>query len=68
MWGSIICGLGPFIHWGPRPEPRKVIAEEGYSQVQNSLGTQSRTIQSSACPRSPWKEGQKRYRNSLEKI
>ena len=28
MWGPIICGPGPFFHWGPRPEPRKVIAED----------------------------------------
>ena len=47
-------------------------AEKGYNpgsviQVQNSLGTQPRTIQSSACPRSHKEEGQKRYRNSLGK-
>ena len=28
MWGPIICGPGPFIHWGSRPEPRKVIAKD----------------------------------------
>ena len=47
-------------------------AEKGYNpgsviQVQNSLGTQPRTIQSSACPRSHKEEGQKQYRNSLGK-
>ena len=50
----------------------KARAEEGYSpgsviRVQNSLGTQPRTIQYSACPGSHWKERQKRYRSSLEK-
>ena len=28
LWGLIICGPGPFLHWGPRPEPRKVMAED----------------------------------------
>ena len=50
----------------------KARAEKGYNpgsiiQVQNSLRTQPRTIQSSACPRSHRKEGQKQYRNSLGK-
>ena len=67
MWGPIVCGPGPFIHWG-----LKARAEKGYSsgsviQVQNSLGTQPRTIQSSACPRSHKKKGQKWYRNNLGK-
>ena len=61
LWPWPIYSLGP-----------KARAEKGYSpgsviQVQNSLGTQLRTIQSSACPRSHKKEGQKRYRNSLGK-
>ena len=67
MWGPIICGPGPFIHWG-----LKARAEKGYSlgsviQVQNSFGTQPRTIQSSACSRSHRKEGQKWYRKQLGK-
>ena len=37
MWGPIICGPSPFLHWGPRPEPRKGIAEDdsvlGISEV-----------------------------------
>ena len=46
LWPWPIYSLGP-----------KARVEEGYSsdsviQVQNSLGTQPRTIQSSACPRS----------------
>ena len=28
LWGPIICGPDPFIHWGPRPEPRKVIVQD----------------------------------------
>ena len=28
LWGPIICGSGPFLHWGPRPEPRKGIAKD----------------------------------------
>ena len=28
LWGPIICDPGPFLHWGLRPEPRKVIAED----------------------------------------
>ena len=67
MWGPIVCGPGPFIHWG-----LKARAEKGYNpgsviQVQNSLRTQPRTIQSSACPRSHRKEGQKWYRKQLGK-
>ena len=60
-WANPIYSLGP-----------KARAEKGYSpgslkQVQNSLGTQPRTIQSSACPRSHKKKGQKWYRNNLGK-
>ena len=60
-WPWPIYSLGP-----------KARAEKGYSpglviQVQNSLVTQSRTIRSSAGPRSHRKEGQKRHRNSLGK-
>ena len=67
MWGPIVCGPGPFIHWG-----LKARAEKGYSpgsviQVQNGLGTQPRTIQFSACPRSHREEGQKWYRKQLGK-
>ena len=36
-------------------------------QVQNSIGIQPRTIQSSASPKSPRKKGQKWYRNNLGK-
>ena len=61
LWGPIICGPGPFLHWGPRPKPRKG------NKSPNRLETQPRVILSSAYPRSPWKEGQKRYRNSLGK-
>ena len=61
LWPWPIYSLGP-----------KARVEESYGpgsvvQVQNSLETQPRTIQSSTCLRSHWKEGQKRYRNSLEK-
>ena len=28
LWGPIICSPDPFLDWGPRPEPRKVIAED----------------------------------------
>ena len=67
MWGPIIRGPGPFISWGPKAQ-----AEEGYGpgsaiQVRNSLGTQPRTIQSLACPRSHKKKEQKWYRNNLGK-
>ena len=37
------------------------------SKSPNSLEIQPRMILSSAYPRSPWKKGQKRYRNSLGK-
>ena len=61
LWPWPIYSLGP-----------KARAEKGYSpgsviQVQNSLGTQPRTRQSSAYPRSHRKEGQKWYKNSLGK-
>ena len=61
--------LWPWPIYSLRPKAR---AEKGYSpgsviQVQNSLGTQPRTIQSSACPRSHRKEGQKWYRKQLGK-
>ena len=50
-------GPAPFIRWGPKAQ-----AEEGYGpdavmQVQHSIGIQSRTIQSSASPKSPRKKG-----------
>ena len=58
-----ICGAQqyfgpvPFIRWGPKAQ-----AEEGYGpdtvmQVQNNIGIQPRTIQSSANPKSPRKKG-----------
>ena len=61
LWPWPIYSLGP-----------KARAEKGYSpgsviQVQNSLGIQLRTIQSSACPKSPQKKGKKWYRNNLGK-
>ena len=61
LWPWPIYSLGP-----------KARAEKGYSPgsvipVQNSLGTRPRTIQSSACPRSHRKEGQKRHKNNLGK-
>ena len=28
LWGPIICGPGPLLHWDPRPEPRRDIAED----------------------------------------
>ena len=67
VWGPIIRGPGRFICRGPKAQ-----AEEGYGlgsaiQVRDGLGTQPRTIQSSACPRSHEKKGQKWYRNNLEK-
>ena len=67
LWGPIIRGPGPFIRWGLKAQ-----AEEGYGpcsaiQLRNSLRIQPRAIQSSACPRSHRKEGQKRYKTNLEK-
>ena len=61
-WANPIYSLGP-----------KARAEKGYSpgslkQVQNGIGTQPRTTQSSACPRSHKKKGQEWYRNNLGKI
>ena len=67
MGPNKLLGPGPFIQRG-----LKVQAEKGNSsglviQVQNNLGTQPRTIQSSACPRSHKKEGQKWYRKQFGK-
>ena len=61
LWPWPIYSLGP-----------KARAEKGYSpgslkQVQNGLETQSRTTQSSACPRSHKKKGQEWYGNNLGK-
>ena len=71
FWGAIV---GPNSLWpwsiyllGPKAWAEKGYSPESIIQVQNSLGTQPRTIQSSACPGSHRKEGQKRYRNSLGK-
>ena len=69
---NVIVGPNSWWPWPIYSLGPKARAEKGYSsgsviQVQNSLGAQSRTIQSSACPRSHRKEGQKRYRNSLGK-
>ena len=38
MWGPIICGPGPLTHWGPRPEPRKVIAKDRQYKYKIVLG------------------------------
>ena len=67
VWGPIIRGPIPFIHWGPRPRVEKGYSPGSLKQVQNNLGTQPRTIQSSACPRPHKKEGQKWYKNNLGK-
>ena len=67
LWGPTIIGPAPFVRWSPKAQ-----AEEGYGpgtvmQIQNSIGKQPRTIQSSARPKFPRKKGQKRYRNNLGK-
>ena len=59
LWGPIVCGPGTFIHWGLKARAEKGDSPGSLIQVQNSLGTQPRTIQSSACPRSHKKKGQK---------
>ena len=67
MWGPIVCGPGPFIHWGLKARVEKGYSPGSVIPVQNSLGTRPRTIQSLACSRSHRKEGQKRHRNNLGK-
>ena len=57
LWGPIIRGPGPFIRWGPKAQAEEGDGPDSAIQVQNSHGTQSRTIQSSACPRSHKKKG-----------
>ena len=69
LWGLIVCGPGPFIHWGLKARAEKCYSPGSVIQVQNGLGTQPRTIQSSACPRSHRKEGKKMvYKTAWEKI
>ena len=67
MWGPIVCGPGPFIYWSLKARAEKGCSPGSVIQVQNSFGTQPRTIQSLACPRSHRKEGQKWYRKQLGK-
>ena len=67
LWGPIIRGPGPFIRWGPKAQAEKGDGLGSAIQVRNSLGTQSRTTQSSACPRSHKEKWQKWYGNNLEK-
>ena len=38
VWGPIVCGPGPFIHWGLRPEPRRVIAQDRLYKYKIVLG------------------------------
>ena len=38
LWGPIICGPDPFIHWSSRPEPRKVIAQDRWYKYKIVLG------------------------------
>ena len=65
LWGPIIRGPGPFIRWGPKAQAEEGDGTGSAIQVRNSLGTQPRTIQSSACPRSHKKKWQKWYKNNL---
>ena len=67
MWGPIIRGPGPFIRWDPKAQAEEGDGPGSAIQVRNSLGTQPRTTQSSACSRSHNKKGQKWYRNNLGK-
>ena len=67
MWGPVIRGPSPFIRWGPKTQAEEGGGPGSAMQVRNDLGTQPRTTQSSACPRSHKKKGQKWYRNNLGK-
>ena len=67
MWGPVIREPGPFIRWGPKVQAEGDDGSGSAMQVRNSLGTQPRTTQSSACPRSHKKKGQKWYRDNLRK-
>ena len=67
LWGPIIRGPDPFIRQGPKAQAEEGDGPGSAIQVRDSLGTQPRTIQSSACSRSHKKKGQKWYRNNLGK-
>ena len=48
LWGPIIRGPGPFTCWGPKAQAEEGDGPGSTIQIRSILGTQPRTIQSSA--------------------
>ena len=48
LWGPMIRGPGPFTCWGPKAQVEEGDGPGSAMQIRSSLGTQPRTIHSSA--------------------